>query len=377
MNKLIEIDLSNSRLPTDQAVSIPPECYTSPEICEAEIAQVFRQNWLGVGRADMLAGPGSFQTLDIAGQNIILLRDKEGTPRAFANTCRHRAARLVDGAGSCKGLRCPFHSWFYGLDGRLVQAPRMDDVPGFNKADHGLISYRAEERHGFLFICLNDTAPPLADHLDGFAEIHAPWPLETLVSVRRQEIEVDCNWKAFIEVFNEYYHLPFVHPDTVDSLYCPPDPPEEVVGNFATQFGATDGTGGLLEDKQDSALPSIPGLTGRAASGARYTWVFPNMTFAANTDALWCYEAYPLGPGRCKVIQTACFPPESVALPDFKAKVSDYLDRLDAALAEDIPALVNQQNGLDCPDARPGRFQPALEPNVAAFARWYATRMSE
>ena len=376
MNKWTEIDLSGSDRPADQAVSIAPACYTSAEVCEAEIAQIFRRNWLGVGRADMLAGPGSYQTLDIAGQNIIVLRDKDGAPRAYANTCRHRAARLVDGAGSCKGLRCPFHSWFYGLDGRLVQAPRMDDVPDFDKADHGLIAYRAEERHGFLFICLDDTAPPLDDHLANFAEIHAPWPLETLVSMRRQKIEVDCNWKAFIEVFNEYYHLPFVHPDTVDSLYCPPDPPEKVAGNFATQFGATEGTGGLLEDTQDSALPPIPGLTGRAASGARYTWVFPNMTFAANTDALWCYEAYPLGPERCKVIQTACFPPASVALPDFKEKVADYLDRLDAALAEDVPALVNQQNGLRCPEARPGRFQPELEPNVAAFARWYASQMT-
>lgn len=376
MKDLSQIDLTGSVKPVDRAVSIPPECYTSPSVCEAEIAQIFRRAWFGVGRSDMLPGPGSYQTLDIAGQNIILLRDKDNAPRAFANTCRHRAARLVDGSGSCKGLRCPFHSWFYGLDGRLVQAPRMEEAAGFDKSQNGLIAYRADERHGFLFVCLDPEAPPLDDHLEGFAEVHAPWPLEELISVRRQEMEVDCNWKAFIEVFNEYYHLPFVHPDTVDSLYCPPDTPEEVAGNFATQFGTTEGTGGLLEDTQHNALPPIPGLTGRAASGARYTWVFPNMTFAANTDALWCYEAYPLGPERCKVVQTACFPPASVALPDFKTKVVAYLDRLDAALAEDIPALVNQQAGMNCPEARPGRFQPTLEPNVAGFARWYAGQMS-
>ncbi len=376
MNKIDEFDLSASMARAETALSIPPACYREPEVCDAEIERIFRRSWLGVGRADMLAGPGSYRSLDIAGQNIILLREKDRAPRAYANTCRHRAARLVDGEGTCKGLRCPFHSWFYGLDGRLIQAPRMDDVPGFDKADNGLIAYRAEERHGFLFVCLDAAGRALDDHLAGFADIHAPWPLDGLVSVRRQEIEVSCNWKAFIEVFNEYYHLPFVHPDTVDSLYCPPDAPDEVAGNFATQFGATEGTGGLLEDKQDSALPPIPGLTGRAASGARYTWVFPNMTFAANTDALWCYEAYPLGPERCKVIQTACFPPESVALPGFDTKVADYLDRLDAALAEDIPALVNQQRGLNCPEARPGRFQPLLEPNVAGFARWYAAQMT-
>ena len=96
------------------------------------------------------------------------------------------------------------------------------------------------------------------------------------------------------------------------------------------------------------------------------------MTFAANRDALWCYEAYPLGPNRCHVVQTACFPPDTARLPDFDMRLDAYLNRLDAALDEDVEALVNQQRGLESPDARPGRFQPELEPNVASFARWYA-----
>ena len=116
----------------------------------------------------------------------------------------------------------------------------------------------------------------------------------------------------------------------------------------------------------------MPGLTGEGASGARYTWIFPNMTFAANRDALWCYEAYPIGANQCKVYQTACFPPETVALQAFAEKSLAYMERLDAALAEDVPALINQQRGMECPDAVSGRFQPDLEPNVAAFARWYA-----
>ena len=119
----------------------------------------------------------------------------------------------------------------------------------------------------------------------------------------------------------------------------------------------------------------MPGLTGQAKEGARYTWIFPNMTFAANSDALWLYEAYPDGPDRCHVIQTACFHPATTALPDFDVRLASYLDRLDAALDEDIPALVNQHRGMTSPDARPGRFQPDLEPNVASFARWYAGMM--
>ena len=74
-----------------------------------------------------------------------------------------------------------------------------------------------------------------------------------------------------------------------------------------------------------------------------------------------------------KIFQTGCFPPETVSLvDDFADKSAAYLDRLAAAIAEDVPALVNQQLGMTCPDARPGRFQPDLEPNVASFAKWYA-----
>ena len=83
-----------------------------------------------------------------------------------------------------------------------------------------------------------------------------------------------------------------------------------------------------------------------------------------------------MGANQCKVFQTACFPPETVSLPEFVEKSPAYLNRLDAALAEDIPILVNQQWGMTCPDARSGRFQPELEPNVASFAKWYAQQWS-
>ena len=367
--------LSKCRAPCEEAYSLPPACYVEEVHATAEIDRIFRRTWIGIGRADRFASPGDYAAIDVAGQSVIVLRDRDGTLRAFANTCRHRGARLLDGEGNCRGIRCPFHSWAYKLDGSLAGVPHMDEAPGFDRSDYGLIAYRAEERLGFAFICLDRSAPGLDDTIGDFAKIHAPWPIETLVSKRRRSLVVDCNWKAFIEVFNEYYHLPYVHPDSIDDVYNPPEPADQVTGAYASQFGSTDGTGGLLQDSQDDPLPHMPGLKGREAAGVRYTWVFPNMTFAAGTDALWVYEAFPLGAGRCQVFQTACFPPETVAMPEFEKRVGAYYDRLDAALDEDIAALVNQHRGLSSPDARPGRFQPLLEANVASFARWYAHQL--
>ncbi len=354
--------------------SLPPAAYTGDDAVRSEQI-IFRGNWLGVGRADMVPANGDFRTLDFAGQSVILVRDEEGELGAFANTCRHRGARLADGAGNCRSIRCPFHSWAYALDGSLAAAPRMLEVEGFHREDHGLIGYRVEERLGFVFVCLDPSAPPLNDVLGDFAEIHAPWSLDRLVTTRRRELTVDCNWKIFLEVFNEYYHLPFVHPESLGGIYADPSPRDETVGAFTSQFGVTEGTGALLRDEQAHALPPMPGLSGREAEGVRYTWAFPTMTFAAGKEALWVYEAYPLGAGRCRVVQSACFPPETLAGEGADEKLAAYHDRLDAALDEDIVALTNQQLGLSNPDSKPGPFQPLLEPSVAAFAEWYSTQL--
>ena len=372
VEKTVSYDLSLSLKKAELASSLPPPFYTSKTLAQQEIELFFRQSWIGVGRSDIVSAPGDYITLDVANQHIILLRDKKSKLRAFANTCRHRSARIIDGKGSCKGLRCPFHSWFYDLEGKLISAPDMINAVGFKKNNYGLIQYLAEERFGFVFVSIDRDATSIDDYLGNFADFHKSWPLERLVTVRRREIIVECNWKMFLEVFNEYYHLPFVHPNSVNSIYKKPKPADEVTGDFASQFGLTEGTGGLLEGSQDYALPDMPGLEGEAKIGARYTWLFPNITFAANKDAMWCYEAYPIAPNRCQVYQSACFPSASIKLKNFKEKAEQYFDRLDKALDEDIPALLNQQRGMYCNDALPGRFQPELESNVASFAFWYA-----
>jgi phenylpropionate dioxygenase-like ring-hydroxylating dioxygenase large terminal subunit len=191
------------------------------------------------------------------------------------------------------------------------------------------------------------------------------------------ELEVDCNWKGFLEVFNEYYHLPYVHPDTVANVYARPEAADAVTGKYASQFSVTEGTGGLLEATQAYALPAIPWLEGRNKSGTRYTWLFPNMTFAASTEAIWIYEATPLETGRCRVVMTVCFPPETVALDQFEECSQVYYDRMDAALAEDIPALARYHKGLASPFAKQGCYCADLEPNVASFAFWYADHMRQ
>ena len=373
--KAIAAQLKACVAPAQVAGSLPPRCYWDDSVLAVEIARIFRRKWVGIGHGGRFARAGDYEALELAGVPLVVLRDTDGQLRAFANSCRHRGARLLDGSGNCRGIRCPFHSGAYKLDGSLAGVPHMENAAGFDRSDYGLVAFRTAELNGLAYVCVDNAAPNFSSQIGDFAELHAPWPLDSLVPARRRSFEVACNWKAFLEVFNEYYHLPHVHPDSINSVYALPDPAETVTGEYASQYGATEGTGGLLEGQQEDALPAMSGLDPAVDAGVRYTWVFPNMTFAAGRDALWIYEANPIDAGRCHVTQTACFPAELAARPDFEALVAPYYHRLDAAIAEDIPALENQQRGLNSPFAQQGRFSPLLEANVASFARWYAEQM--
>ena len=361
----------------DIAVSstLPPACYTGAGVLAAEMSGLLAQSWVGVARADEWKASGDYRVLDMAGTSMIVLRDETGRLRVFANTCRHRGTRLMDGSGNARRIRCPFHGWTYGLDGSLRGATRMGAARGFRHADMGLAEFRAAERGGFVFVATSGEAPVIDDWLGGFDALHAPWQLANLVTTRRRELEVDCNWKLFLEVFNESYHLEYVHAATFGDIYLEPERPDEAGACVHSSFSPTAGTGGLKADEQDHVLPAMPGLSARERSGTRYTWVFPALTFAAGSEALWAYGAQPLGPGRCRVTQWVCFPPRTVASPGFEAKAERYCARMDEALAEDIAVLELQQLGMASPFARAGRWSD-LERGAAAFAAWYARRLA-
>ena len=87
------------------------------------------------------------------------------------------------------------------------------------------------------------------------------------------------------------------------------------------------------------------------------------------------YQAYPIAPDRSHIVQTICFPADTLKVEDFESRAKHYYHRYDTALEEDIPFLELQQAGLSSKFARPGRFS-SLEPSVANFAYWYAGKLA-
>jgi len=369
------LELQTAGHPLGDSPTLPARCYTDDGWLARERELIFGRAWVAVGREGRWRRSGDYAAVDLPGAPLVVMRDGDGRLRAWANTCRHRGMKLLDGDGRCKRIVCPLHAWTYALDGRLIAAPRMETCAGFARGDFNLIELRLECCDGFAFVCLDDEQQSLDDYLGDFRKTHRAWALGDWVTTRTRAFEVDCNWKLFLEIFNEYYHLPRVHPHSIAAAYSEPDACDAVTGAYTTQFGETEGSAALLEDNRGDALPPAPGLRGRNLRGARYTWVYPNLTFALSCDALWAYQAYPVTAARSRIVQTVAFPKASTKHPDFEARAQDYYRRIDLALAEDLPVLRAQQSGLTSRFAKQGRFS-ALEPSVANFAGWYARTMA-
>jgi phenylpropionate dioxygenase-like ring-hydroxylating dioxygenase large terminal subunit len=112
----------------NRSPGIPPACYADNGLLALERRAVFQQGWIGLGREDRWPNAGDYSALEIGAVPLIVVRNKAGALKAFANSCRHRGSRILDGDGNCKKIKCPFHWWTYDLDGRLKVYPRMENA---------------------------------------------------------------------------------------------------------------------------------------------------------------------------------------------------------------------------------------------------------
>src|SRR5204862_6090203 len=150
--------------------------YTDPAILEIEKSRIFRRTWQLVGARSRACGeengvkrtiadPESFFTADLAGEPIIVVRDKQGELRAFSNVCRHRAGQIALGCGCKNVLRCQYHGWTYTLDGRLIGTPNLDDVEFFDRRTMSNVPHRYKTWERIILVHHHSYTEPLSFHL--------------------------------------------------------------------------------------------------------------------------------------------------------------------------------------------------------------------
>src|SRR4029453_13013355 len=158
------------------AKTLPQRYFVSTDVFEQEQKQIFSKQWVLVGHQSQVAETGDYFVAEIANESVIILRDKGGEIHGFYNVCRHRGTQLKeDACGHSSTIQCPYHAWTYGLDGQLIGAPHMDDVPGFDKAEHSLHAINLALWEGFIFVNLADDPTPLEEWFAPLAGKFSHW----------------------------------------------------------------------------------------------------------------------------------------------------------------------------------------------------------
>ena len=376
--------------------------YTDDAVFADDLEHVFARNWTFAGHTCEL-GPGDWFRRTLGRDQVIVVRDQDGTLHAHHDVCAHRGSRLTTAeCGTAKAFVCPYHQWVYGLDGRLRSARLMGENFPTNTVKLAPVAVR--EVAGLVFLRLADSGAPDSS-MDAFAEAAerrlVPHGLADARIVARDSYRVAANWKTLVENNRECYHCRGSHPEfslsnfeqgTHGDVRANPrydealdlararwaarglDPddvsfPDDAWFRFARlplrEGFATETLDGRLVAPTMGTLPD-------AEVGSLRVVGLPNLWAHANADYAMTTRLTPIDAGTTDV--EVCF-----------------LVRADARLSDaDVEALTavwratSQQDwelceanyaGIASRGYRPGPLSPVVEASVAAFLDWYTGQL--
>jgi phenylpropionate dioxygenase-like ring-hydroxylating dioxygenase large terminal subunit len=343
-------------------LSLPGWVYRDPEYFRVEMARLIRPSWQIVCHANDIAKAGEWRTLEMLDESILVIRGDDGDVRAFANVCRHRGSRLVDGeAGCAKRLTCPYHAWTYASDGRLVGVPSREDYPGLDPATLGLVPVELENWRGFLFVRLEGGGPSVAEMMAPYDAEAAPHRFEELQAIGRITLRPrDVNWKNVADNYSDGLHIKVAHPG-LTRLFG---------GDYRIEAGAhVDRMSGELVERPSANLSErayqalLPKEAGR-------TWLYfklwPNVAIDIYPDQVDFMHFVPVGPTRTMIREI------SYALPGAgrAMKAARYLNwRINRRVNEEDTALIRRvQQGMASELYTPGPLGRS-EVCLRSFAR--------
>lgn len=216
INSLIGQSKTEVNRPLLDARCLDPQFYHDPAIFEAELETIFKKRWLSVCRAEDVPDIGSYLTIDLFGERIIIVRGADQRIRALSGVCRHRWSKLADAGGQTTRFVCPNHAWSYDLDGEMIAAPHMERPQCFKREDYGLHKFGCEVWQGWVFVNFEPGAKSLADICKPIDEQIAPWRIADMRRLMPPIRFEGCyNWKQIAENVGEAYHVIGVHRKTI------------------------------------------------------------------------------------------------------------------------------------------------------------------
>ena len=205
-------------LPIEEAISLPPQLYTSPGIHELEKDRIFLAEWNCVGRVDQIPKPGDFLTYTICGDPVYTINTGEHI-KSFRNVCRHRGTVLLEGSGNVKRIVCPYHAWCYDAsDGRLTGAPHMHKSSVFDKTGIRLDELCTEIWNGWVYVTFNSRLQPVSERLSGLDKLIANYGMGVYHTLSCEDVIWNTNWKCLTENFLDEYHPFEVHKESIGAM---------------------------------------------------------------------------------------------------------------------------------------------------------------
>jgi phenylpropionate dioxygenase-like ring-hydroxylating dioxygenase large terminal subunit len=318
---LANVDADHGDL-DESMMLVPAEDYRGRARFEREMEAVFRRSPLMVALSVDIPAAGDFTTMEIADRPIVVIRGEDGVPRTFLNACRHRGRSVADGCfGHGRRLTCPYHSWVYDAQGRLVGIPGKD---GFADLDvDGLIEYPTAERAGAVFAVLTVGAELDVDAwLD---DMQSGLEMLRLAELHRHDVPTQLpsgNWKATADGYLDGYHLGYLHRNSIGAKSITNRNTYDLWGPHV-RIGFANKP---ILDVRDRPPEEWPDLY-EAFSLVHY--VFPNVSISGHPDkSLMVSRIYPgPGVGESTVVQYQYFrePLETEAqLAEAEAKRQKY-----------------------------------------------------
>jgi phenylpropionate dioxygenase-like ring-hydroxylating dioxygenase large terminal subunit len=351
--------------------SMPQKYFVSPEIFVREQKTIFSENWLLVGHQRQIANAGDFFVAIVAGESIIVTRDQGSVIRAFFNVCRHRGSRLKEEAcGHSSAIQCPYHAWTYGLDGRLIGAPHMDEVPGFEKADYPLHSVNLGVWEGFVFANLKERPTPLKEWFAPLDRKFSHWNMSILRPAKRIEYDVRANWKLMFENYSECYHCPGVHPQL--QKVTPYDSAENDLREGPFLGGFMKINPGKSLTMSGNACAAFVGKIENLQQVFYYS-IFPNMLLSLHPEYVMVHQLWPQSPDRTLIICDWLFHPNAFDRKDFNPE--DAIEFWDMTNKQDWHVCELSQQGISSRAYVPGPFS-SRESIPAAWDEYYLRQMT-
>src|SRR5688572_17293115 len=359
------------------AHTMPRDRYTSPEIFALEKERIFARHWQCVGRASAFTKPGDYRVRTVADESLIIVRDRAGELHAFFNVCRHRGTRLcMESRGQLsETIQCPYHAWTYALDGRLIGAPHMQEVPGFDKKEYPLHEAAVAEWEGFVFVNIARDPQPFEQWFAPMLRRLARFSLPSLKVSHSARYEVKANWKLVFQNYSECLHCPTIHPEL--SVVLP------------YQSGANDLTagpflGGYMEIRPPNDSATLTGkscgrllndhLAGDDVRRAYYYTFMPNMALSIHPDYANYYLLTPVAVDLTIVETEWMFNTANEGNPTFNP--SDAIDFWDITNRQDWDICERSQLGVQSRRYEPGPYSPR-ESIPAAWDAEYLRMMDE